>query len=191
MKRGRKSSEMVRWGEKKEENWVLSIKWFLFHSGGIIFPICQRTKYNTAITYKSSPSFYTFYTAVSLSFFFVCCFFLPIGKRHLKRVCMLSQWGAGQGEALGRVLSYASGSLRSSSPWESSSFFSSVLAREERLVWAPMYRVAYTGLVKLVGCRTGRGTWTLRHGLNVHVEAGLIKSFESTRQSMCRVSTLA
>lgn len=40
----------------------------------------------------------------------------------------------------------------SSSPWESNSFFSSVLARELWLLWAPMYRVAYTGLVKLVGC---------------------------------------
>lgn len=48
---------------------------------------------------------------------------------------------------------YASGSLMSSSPWERSSFFSSVLAKELRLLWAPMYRVAYTGLVKLVGCR--------------------------------------
>lgn len=47
---------------------------------------------------------------------------------------------------------YAIGSLMSSSPWESSSFFSSVLARELWLLWAPMYRVAYTGLVKLVGC---------------------------------------
>ncbi|TNN82488.1 hypothetical protein EYF80_007323 [Liparis tanakae] len=46
----------------------------------------------------------------------------------------------------------------SSSPWERSSFFSSVLARELRLLWAPMYRVAYTGLVKLVGCRAKKIT---------------------------------
>lgn len=39
----------------------------------------------------------------------------------------------------------------SSSPADSSSFFSSVLARELRLLWAPMYSVAYTGLVKFVG----------------------------------------
>lgn len=33
---------------------------------------------------------------------------------------------------------YASGSTMSSSPADSSSFFSSVLARELRLLWAPM-----------------------------------------------------
>lgn len=47
---------------------------------------------------------------------------------------------------------YARGSARSSSaPRDSSSRFSSVLASEFRLLWAPMYSVAYTGLVKLVG----------------------------------------
>lgn len=57
---------------------------------------------------------------------------------------------------------YARGSLMSSSTWERSSFFSSVLARELRLLWAPMYRVAYTGLVKLVGCGVKKITRWLR-----------------------------
>lgn len=50
----------------------------------------------------------------------------------------------------------------SSSTWERSSFFSSVLARELRLLWAPMYRVAYTGFVKLVGCGVKKMTRWLR-----------------------------
>lgn len=69
----------------------------------------------------------------------------------------LSEEEEGRGRGGVRAELYASGSLMSSSPWESSSFFSSVLASELWLLWAPMYRVAYTGLVKLVGCEEEEG----------------------------------
>lgn len=114
----------------------------------------KRTKYNTAITYKSSPSFlyilysvhtfYQFSLVLFEDFFFRFSFFF---KRQEEGLC-LEYCDSG----LWTV--YARGSTRgSSSPRDSSSFFSSVLARELRLFWAPIYRVAYTGFVKLVGWR--------------------------------------
>lgn len=63
---------------------------------------------------------------------------------------------------------YARGSTSgSSSPRDSSSLFSSVLARELRLLWAPMYRVAYTGFVKLVGCKTEQINYSVTASLHV------------------------
>lgn len=105
---------------------------------------------------KISPSFYTFYTMFS---FFLLLFF-SLGKRHKMRELIGSAlgWAGRRRQSSIHAKLYANGSLMSSSPWERSSFFSSVLARELRLLWAPMYRVAYTGLVKLVGCRAKKIT---------------------------------
>lgn len=96
----------------------------------------KRTKYNTAITYKSSPSFlyilysvHTFLSIFSHTFkdFFSFIFFIFLFLKARRGMC-LEYYDSG----LQTV--YAKGSTRgSSSPRDSSSFFSSVLARELRL----------------------------------------------------------
>ncbi|PWA28702.1 hypothetical protein CCH79_00014873 [Gambusia affinis] len=72
-----------------------------------------------------------------------------------------------------------------------SSFFSSVLARELRLLWAPMYRVAYTGLVKLVGCRAHEITSTHPRILRLYHKMAPTTSSASSSSKRIGITTEA